>query len=495
MLAFTQLGLSDDADERAIKRAYAQRLRITRPEDDPEGFQRLHAAYQAALDYCRKQALQALPVPGTQLPIAQSPADVVESDGVVRARDAAEDRFPAQGQKTVPARTPLAPAAAFSVDDFCEAAIAVAWAGDAPALTKWLGEHPALWSLQTKSRTGVALVTRLYREAPPMSEACLATLLHFFDLDHVLAGHDPLALLQLQRRMQLGWELRSEHRAELVARLQCADKAGARQLDNVLQQLMRPFDWPQVLFSGLQVNKATRIAKVVRQLAGNDPDALPASIQRAQLAFWLTAADRTRVTRPRLRLGLVRCVAALVAAVLLGLLMGVVFAVAPDSFISGPLEFLLAGVADGALLWAVVMAVIPLENWHSRREQLPAKWPWLCLGLVPLSCAAGLMAIALGYFTIGLVTVLLAGWLMLCRYWRHRGKNLRVNKAMIWIAVFVPWEILQQLKNTDYASDAIAMAPFIIAALAMLAWLGDLWRNWKSLRVRRTQRRSLGQRI
>ena len=43
--ALRELGLRPDADERAIKRAYAAKLKTTRPEDDPEGFQRLHAAY------------------------------------------------------------------------------------------------------------------------------------------------------------------------------------------------------------------------------------------------------------------------------------------------------------------------------------------------------------------------------------------------------------------------------------------------------------------
>ena len=50
--AFHLLGLAPDADERAIKRAYAARLKTSRPDEDPEGFQRLNQAYQAALAYC-----------------------------------------------------------------------------------------------------------------------------------------------------------------------------------------------------------------------------------------------------------------------------------------------------------------------------------------------------------------------------------------------------------------------------------------------------------
>ena len=41
MWAHDLLGLPVDADERAVKRAYAARLKVTRPDDDPAAFQRL----------------------------------------------------------------------------------------------------------------------------------------------------------------------------------------------------------------------------------------------------------------------------------------------------------------------------------------------------------------------------------------------------------------------------------------------------------------------
>ncbi|WP_166887292.1 hypothetical protein [Massilia sp. CCM 8734] len=54
MNVWSVLGMTASRDERAIKRAYAARLKVTRPEDDPVAFQILNDAYQAALQLARQ---------------------------------------------------------------------------------------------------------------------------------------------------------------------------------------------------------------------------------------------------------------------------------------------------------------------------------------------------------------------------------------------------------------------------------------------------------
>lgn len=49
MEPWSELGIAATPDPGAIRRAYAARLKQCRPDDDPEGFARLRAAYQAAL--------------------------------------------------------------------------------------------------------------------------------------------------------------------------------------------------------------------------------------------------------------------------------------------------------------------------------------------------------------------------------------------------------------------------------------------------------------
>jgi hypothetical protein len=50
MRAWALLGIAPTADVGAIRRAYARKLKLTRPDEDPEGFQRLVRARDAALD-------------------------------------------------------------------------------------------------------------------------------------------------------------------------------------------------------------------------------------------------------------------------------------------------------------------------------------------------------------------------------------------------------------------------------------------------------------
>lgn len=78
MNCWTVLDLPDDADERSIRRRYAQLLKIHRPDEDPVAFQRLREAYERALQLARWHAEQTAEQAQESPPHLPLPADLAK---------------------------------------------------------------------------------------------------------------------------------------------------------------------------------------------------------------------------------------------------------------------------------------------------------------------------------------------------------------------------------------------------------------------------------
>lgn len=539
--ALRWLELPPDADATAIKRAYARRLRQHRPDTDPEGFQQLHAAYQAALAWARAREADAqyaqaemdeyaageatehadaAPVwPGASADGDDADRPAVDAGrggaaaGTATASDAATDTDPGtdaaddadagidldalvhdwrlrQQAAAPPPPLPPSPHAALAhtahdpqpqavdLDTLCGETIALAMRADPPALQDWLERQPALWSLQHKAQVGGLLCYRLQQHTPPLRRDNFAVLLDFFGLDDIAAGTAAHALPMLQERLHLAWEVQPENVGALARRIQGVTPKVAW-VRARMPQLTRPFALPQALWAGLPFGRPGALRLLAMHLDHGRVDALPAPVDRQQVMFWIRAGDMTRLSRPRLMLGLARCaVASLLAALALWLLasLGAWSAEPADLARTLSRSAQVAAAIGGS--WALWVLACVLLRWQSEPEAAPSPAPWLRLSFLPLLIGSGLLLVhAADQRVAGTVLVDTALLLAAVRIWRRRGLVYQLSGNYWWLVFLIP------LGKGLLLLFAFAEAG---AALALGLWTWDLVLQRRSLRWRRS---------
>ncbi|HET6553057.1 MAG TPA: hypothetical protein VFG49_05905 [Dyella sp.] len=458
-------GLPRDADERALKRAYAQRLRTTRPDENPEGFQQLHAMYQRALAECRSQSGEEVAFPLE--PSGASPAEATREQAL--DAQAADEGI----VEVVPSRE--------QVDRLVQQAIALAAEGDVASLLTWLRARPELWSLQAKAMVGRRCVECLFQQVPPMPGECLQTLLAFFDLDRVQARIDAMALARLSRRMRLAWELQPCNREALRQRLG-ATTYTPRMLQRLLDEFTRPFQRRSVCISGTLPSMARNRANFISLLCQGHYDELPPSFDRKRIQFWKDAVQ-PGLTRARMALALHRWLFAMSIALLLGI--GVLLPQLFDDIHSdaaapldlSPLPWLFGIASVPGAIWLLWVGYMQLDAWHNHPEHIDVRWPWLNLLLVPVLCAA---SVALKLWQPDnlafLLPLLPAAWLALRRFWRRSATGEWLSPNMLRVGFFLAVPTLRALFQQDVSF-------LLLMALALISWSWDLWRQRAELRV------------
>lgn len=507
--AFTTLGLSRDADERAIKRAYAALLRVHRPDDDPAGFQRINEAYQDALRW--RQWRDSMPpdldddadeevydetfdddgddtASDSERPVrARVPvhAPPARDDDEIRIRvtDAEVDperegdgddtpEVPAADAAELgPVPPPLPPADATAPRDAgaspIAAALAIAGRGDTAALLAWLRAEPTFWSLQDKAWWGEQLLYALQASPVAMPGECFDGLMGFFGLDDVHASRHRAHLGWLRDRCVQWWVLQPRRPAKGLSRVQLAAQASER--DNVAR-LQGPFRWPRVLWHALRPGVPEGMAAFVNALGHWDADDLPPNVDARTLAFWRDArAEVPAMTFARFAVFAARTSVA-----------GIVFA----------LLVMLGGLQDtSADAWAVVVATVSAYfsiaalagTWLAVTTYIrwePVRWPLEWPGwVVPLLAAACLLVlyaagdrIAAGWWA-GL-TLFLQGWRELYRWLLHRPGTLN---ATVWLA-FLVWFVAVTLMSQG-------VVPEVVLAIALIRWGKMTWAIRKRFRA------------
>lgn len=505
--ALRELGLGPDADERAVKRAYATRLKTTRPDTDPEGFQRLNAAYLAALAWVQSRSN----VTPTPLSIAtttetntdaetDATADEVPYGAITQVLsaealsamlestpdetedsthgDANSGEFDVAGSDAIDTDPPerlSTETIRFDFDAFFDECIALAAHGRDGELLDWLNAQPILWSLQHKARIAQWLLGHLHAHRPAIQSRRFDELAEFFGLFDLNSGYDAYAIQRLRHRLHLTWEVQTSQLYELAQRGRPdggSFAADVRQTRRILKQLHRPLNTLQAMVAGLMPMYPSAMRRFLYRLDFGNIDDLPQPIDPRQVAFWDAAGDRSRVSTPRLWIGAARCV---VYPILTMLVVLMVKLVVPEVGLHAP-----AAVKTGATLFAG-MSIVWLAwvggqaclQWQCLPEDEEERFGRLRRALIPM---LALLAFVLGLvldLVIAAAVVSLSSFLLAWLRYRRRNGPLFgfVPRGPVWYAVGIALLLGPGLALLGSAPNAVVGG---ICASAVALWRWDL---------------------
>lgn len=492
-----ELGLGADADERAIKRAYAAKLKTTRPGDDPEGFQRLHEAYQAALDWIRSRDAEAEIddeiVEGIDAFAQDAPSGAPTR---TRSQEALFDRLDAQPgepampsldaytdrQASIEAATGLPDEAVrFDPEAFLDDCIASAMRSHEDELLQWLNAQPALWSLAHKTRIAPWLLQRLHQQRPPVPASRFDILAEFFGLFDLHSDYDAYTIQRLRHRLQLAWEIETRQAralAERTAQDGGSMAANLRQAGRILGQLSRPLLWPQALWAGLMPGYPSAVRSFLRRLDFGNLDDLPAAIREDQIAFWDAAGDRTRFSIPRWSVSVARlCAYTLAVAMLFALLSPMT--PSTSLYRATPIVDVISASFTAMLIaWLLHLANDAFIRWQALPESAPVRFPWLRTASIPL-LGIGTIAVDrwLEYDDIAMVAAATVLFLAVQRYRRRSGhaygEEIRSNAVRV--AFLIVFAALV------FASASGFVTP-VMVSVAIALWVLDMHKQRAALR-------------
>jgi hypothetical protein len=363
------LGIAPTNDRDLIRRAYTRRLKVTNPEDDAAGFQRLRQAYEVALSF-----------------VAQGVAF-----GKAQASD---DDLDVSAQVPVP-ELPSQPIASTQAD--------------APrAIPQMHEDYRKLSAMIERGDFGAALQLLEQVCADPALEDVFLRIEMERSIANLLTRHMPAAgELMLRAAHAFGWSIqrvRIGTAPEIVAAAQCAEslryvdqlRRGRHELSAAFQALMQPpVGWQlrtKVVFTGLdaKVRTVLQVLRGERAFAGTvfDPDALK---------WWDDYFAKPRLSRAMALLSLVPLVVALYLSRHLG-------QTAVSTWLATLAAFVIVVVATAGKLFVVDWGRIRFRERFG--PDIPA---WAECGWLPLAAlVASVAGLGVALWPLSLLCVLWA---------------------------------------------------------------------------------------
>jgi hypothetical protein len=498
------LDLPPDADERAIKRAYAVKLRTTRPDEDPEGFQQLNDAYQTALEMLRHRLAQEQFAGeqgtgdyGQEAPLEPAVVDETAAHALLDDVDRDSSGEPATGTIEDEAGD-VADAApqgeAITLDQFLDACLGAAGDGDPRVLEHWLRSQPVLWSLEHKAMIGHWLLRLMDARQPPMTERNFDMLAEFFGYNDLHAGYDPLALQRLRARLIEAWrELQAQRRwqrptseqvpASAYSFSSIAQQRQPPEVDEAREQaaymhrllrlhgyLTRPASTWRNLWTSLNIGRVSSVRGMLLDNPFGGWDKLPDKIRRDQIVYWLSATEGYGWTSRRIQIALFRCL--MLALPAFPLLATLQLLEAGQSGLTTSMV-----VSSVAWPWAILMCAWALQSgfrtllqWQSGTEPSSPGLRRVHVALVPV--LAGICLVSLMFGTMWPITYasgMLGCWLATARFFGQQSRH--GNSASPWLTAH---RAILLLIATTLVFPFFMAEPLWIA-LPMAAFALGLW--------------------
>ncbi|MDF3822792.1 J domain-containing protein [Leptospira sp. 96542] len=356
MNPFDLLGVSRDADATTIKRAYARLLKTTRPDENPQGFQRLNEAYQAALAWHERDPALLLSAQQEELQVPHKTTTPTETS--TSATEGARDAKHPLQETATPQPEP------FSLDKFLQAVEEEAQTSTPEQLTAWLQQQPAFYELNLKTSVATALHDALFHNAlEPLSEPQLQSVVKFFGFE--------VPLLASQRR-GVYWAIAREKTSHY-----------GEPLTAVIRQIKYEHPWWRNILEAVFLYRSLRITRLGNALYGYY-GGWPEMLNYAQFMFHARLANPSYLGRWRwAQIGL-RALAVTLVFSLFSFLSSASFRTA-SSVASYTLLYALIFFAfiTGLLWWQV--------QWKSYARRLPKHWKKyifllpLCFGIADIA--------------------------------------------------------------------------------------------------------------